>query len=101
MIQAWLARMWAYVAAVGAAALVIFGFYANAKRKGAMQEREKHNEAEIERIDAAAVAKVEQAQEVAAVHNEKVGNANEALNEVNAMPSGDAANELRNEWSRD
>lgn len=105
MIQAWLAKkgaqLWAILAAVGAAALVVFGFYEAAKKAGVYKEREAQKEKEVDRIDAEAVRKVEQAQEVAAVVTDKVGNANEVANEVIKLGDGDANNKLRDEWARD
>lgn len=95
------AKVWGYIIAIGAAIGVIFGFYHLARRSGAQGEREKQNLEEMERIDAEAVRKVEQAQEVAAVIEDKVGNANEASNDVNKLNDGDAANKLRDEWARD
>lgn len=105
MWQAWLAKkgaqLWAILAAVGAAVAVVFGFYATAKRAGVAMEREKQAGKEVKRIDKEAVRKVEQAQEVAAVETEKVGNANEVNNDVIKLGNGDAADKLRDEWSRD
>lgn len=105
MIQAWLikkgAELWALLAAIAAAVAVVFGFYAVAKRSGVAMEREKQAEREVDRVDAEAVRKVEQAQEVAAVQTEKVGNANEVVNEVNSYSAGAAADKLRDRWARD
>lgn len=105
MISAWFAKkgaqLWALLAAIGAAVLVIFGFYETAKRAGIYKEREAQKEKEVDRIDAEAVRKVEQAQEVAAVVTDKVGNANEVANDVVKLGDGDANNKLRDEWSRD
>lgn len=105
ILQAWLAKkgaqLWALLAAIGAAVAVVFGFYAAAKRAGVAVEREKRAEDEVKRVDAEAVRKVEQAQEVAAVAIDKVGNANEVVNDVVKLDTGAAADKLRDEWARD
>lgn len=105
MISAWLAKkgaqLWAWLAAIGAAALVIFGFYQNAKRKGELNAKQEHAEAEVKRIDGEAVRKVEQAQAQAAIEVESIKVAKDETDKVNRLDNGDAANKLRNEWSRD
>lgn len=105
MIQAWLAKkgaqLWALLAAVGAALLVVFGFYQNAKRKGALDANEKHAKAEVERIDGEAVRKVENAQAQAATEVETIKVAKDETDKVNRLDNGDSANKLRDEWSRD
>jgi molybdopterin-guanine dinucleotide biosynthesis protein len=105
MIYAWFAKkgaqLWAILAAIGAAIAIVFGFYEAAKRSGIHSEREKQANKEVERIDAEAVRKVQQAQEVAAVETNKVETANETAHSVNTLNDGDAANKLRDEWSRD
>jgi ABC-type Na+ efflux pump permease subunit len=105
MIQAWLAKkgaqLWAILAAIGAAIAVVFGFYEAAKRSGIHSEREKQAQKEVDRIDAEAVRKVQQAQEVAAVETNKVEAAHEVSNNVIRLNTGDAANKLRDEWARD
>lgn len=105
MIPAWLAKVglkvWAWLAAILAGVAVVFGFYATARKAGVLSEREKRDADEVKRIDNEAVAKVEQAQEVAAVVTDKVGAANEVVNEVNRYSAGSAADKLREQWSRD
>ena len=105
MIQAWLAKkgaqLWAWLAAIGAAALVVFGFYQNAKRKGALDAKQEHAEAEVKRIDDEAVRKVEQAQAQAKTQVETIKGAKDETDKVNRL-SDDAVNDkLRDEWSRD
>lgn len=95
------AKVWAYLAAILAGIAVVFGFYHTAKKAGILHEREKRDADEIKRIDGEAVRKVEQAQEVAAVQADKVGAANEVLNDVINLGDGDAAKQLQNEWARD
>lgn len=103
--NAWLvkigAKVWAWAVAIGAACLVVFGFYQNAKRKGAMDADEKHAEAEVERIDGEAVRKVEQAQAQAETEVEAIKGAKDETEKVNRLDNGAAANELLRDWSRD
>lgn len=105
MITAWLtkkaAQLWAIIAAIGAACLVIFGFYQNAKRKGALDANVEHAEREVERIDAAAAQKVTNAQAQAKVETETVKAAKDESDKVNRLDAGSAADKLRDEWSRD
>jgi len=105
MIQAWLAkagaRLWAYAVAIGAAVLVVFGFYQNAKRKGALEADEEHNEAEIERIDNEAVRKVENAQAQAAAEVEAIQGAKDETDKVNRLGDDAVIDELQDRWARD
>lgn len=105
MIQAWLAKkgaqLWAWLAAIGAAALVVFGFYQNAKRKGELDAKQEHAEAEVERIDGEAVRKVEQAQAQAAREVETIQGAKDETDKVNRLSDDAVIDKLHNEWSRD
>lgn len=105
MIQAWLAKkgaqLWALLAAVGAALLVVFGFYQNAKRKGALDAKQEHAEAEVKRIDGEAVRKVEQAQAAAAREVETVQGAKDETDKVNRLNDDAVIDKLRDDWSRD
>lgn len=105
MIQAWLAKagakLWAWLVAIGAAFLVVFGFYRNAKRKGELDAKQEHAEAEINRIDGEAVRKVEQAQAQAAREVETVQGAKDETDKVNRLNDDAVIDKLHNEWSRD
>jgi len=105
MIQAWLAKkgaqLWAWLAAIGAAALVIFGFYQNAKRKGELDAKQEHAEAEVKRIDNEAVRKVEQAQAAAAREVETIQGAKDETDKVNRLNDDAVIDKLHNDWSRD
>lgn len=105
MIQAWLAKkgaqLWATLAAVGVALLVLFGLYKNVKRKGAMEAEEKHTKAEVKRIDGEAIRRVENAQAQAERQVETIQGAKDETDKVNRL-SDDAVNDkLRDEWARD
>lgn len=105
MIQAWLAKagaqVWAWLVAIGAAALVVFGFYQNVKRKGALDANEKHAKAEVERIDGEAVRKVENAQAQAAREVETIKGAKDETDKVNRLNDGAVIDKLHDKWSRD
>lgn len=105
MIQAWLAKagaqVWAWLVAIGAAALVVFGFYKNAKRKGALDANEKHAKAEVERIDGEAVRKVENAQAQAAREVETIKGAKDETDKVNRLNDDAVIDKLHDKWSRD
>lgn len=105
MIQAWLAKkgaqLWALLVAIGAACLVVFGFYQNAKRKGALDANEEHAEREIERIDGEAVRKVENAQAQAEREVEAVQGAKDETDKVNRLNDGAVIDKLHDEWARD
>lgn len=105
MIQAWLAKkgaqLWAILVALGAALLVVFGFYQNAKRKGALEADEEHNEAEIKRIDGEAVRKVENAQAQAEREVEAIQGAKDETDKVNRLNDDAVIDKLHDEWSRD
>ena len=105
MIQAWLAKkgaqLWAWLAAIGAAVLVIFGFYQNAKRKGELDAKQEHAEAEVKRIDGEAVRKVEQAQAAAEREVETIKGAKDETDKVNRLNDDAVIDKLHNDWSRD
>lgn len=105
MISAWLAKkgaqVWALLAAVGAALLVIFGFYQNAKRKGELNAKQEQVEAEVKRIDGEAVRKVEQAQAQAEREVETIKGAKDETDKVNRLADDAVIDKLQNDWSRD
>lgn len=105
MIQAWFvkvgAQVWGWLVAIGAAFLVIFGFYQNAKRKGALDANDKHAKAEVERIDGEAVRKVEQAQAQAEREVETIQGAKDETDKVNRLSDDAVIDKLHDKWARD
>lgn len=105
MLYAWLAKagakLWAGLAAVGAALLVIFGFYQNAKRKGKLEAEQQHNEEEVKRIDSEAVRRVEQAHEQADREVQTIKAAKDETDKVNRLSDDAVIGELQDKWSRD
>lgn len=105
MISAWLAKkgaeLWAWLAAIGAAALVVFGFYQNAKRKGELNAKQEHAEAEVKRIDGEAVRRVEAAQTQAAHEVETIKGAKDETDKVNRLSDDDVTRKLHDDWARD
>lgn len=99
--QLWLAKVWAWLIAIGAALLVVFGFYQNAKRKGKLEADEEHNEAEVERIDAEAVRKVDNAQAQAQREVEAIQGAKDETDKVNRLNDAAVIDKLQDEWARD
>lgn len=105
MIQAWFAKraaqMWAVLAGIAAAALMVLGFYRNAKRSGALDAEKEHAEAEIKRVDSEAVRKVEIAHAQTQREIETVKGAKDETDKVNRLSDDAVTSELHDKWSRD
>lgn len=105
MIQAWLAKkgaqLWAILAAIGSAALVVFGFYRYAHKSGEVKQREKTIQDEVNRVNNQAVHKVENAHAQAAREVETIQGAKDETDKVNRLSDDDVTKRLRDEWSRD
>lgn len=88
------------VAALSVVAMVLTIWHTSRKVGKAEAKADYAKEHEDESVGRAADA-IETAQKVNAVENAKVEAANETVNQVNVLPDGAAADQLRDKWSRD
>lgn len=95
------AKLWAWLVAIAAAVVAIFGMYRNALKKGELDALEDYAEAEIDRIDNAATTKVKQAQAQAALEVETIKAAKDEMDKVNRLSDDDVTNKLFDRWARD
>lgn len=89
-----ISRLWGYLVVVAVAAAAVFGVYLSGRSVGKAK-------AETKAAEQRAAEIVETAKQVNEAENQKLDKVNETLNEVNALPDGDAVKQLHDQWSRD
>ncbi len=94
MIATLISQFAPYIVGIVAAIAGAFGLYFGGKKAGKSEANAKHTEEKAKEAVAEAKATVEQV-------TETVKGANDVQADINRLNPGDAANKLRNDWSRD
>jgi len=92
--------VWAIVVSIGSAVVALFAVWFSAKKSGKAEANVAAAEQRTAEHEALAVDQIQKAQTASKTEIQSVSNANEAINEVNAMSDADVMRELRNEYSR-
>ena len=92
--------VWAIVCSVGSAVVALFAVWFSAKKSGKAEANVAAAEQRTADNEALAVDTIQKAQAASKKEVDTVANANEAINEVNAMSDADVMRELRESYSR-
>lgn len=92
--------VWAVLCAVGSAVVALFAVWFSAKKSGAAEAAVAAAEQRTADNEALAVDTIQKAQAATKTEVDTVANANEAINEVNAMSDADVMRELRESYAR-
>lgn len=99
------AALWAkfgkWVGVIAAALAMLASIFYAGRKSGESQAKVKAAEQRIKDNEAIAVREIDAARDAAAKEVETVKGANDVHSNINRLDSGDAANKLRDEWSRD
>jgi hypothetical protein len=96
-----LATFGPWIVGIISAAGAIFAIFASAKAKGKAQGRATAAETIAKDREAIAAAELKKSNEAANRNTKVTENAIDAQQDVSKLDSGNAANELRDKWSRD